>query len=79
MSVRNVVIPMVWTVICVVIDLWVCFSYIPATSLMLVSAQCKTAGHGPCQFWWGLGDWEHSLVKVPKLQCETAGHGPCLH
>ena len=44
---------------------------------MLVLAQCKTANHGPCLFWWGLG-LGHSLVKVAKLQCKTAGLGPCL-
>ena len=60
----HLVIVMVLTVI----DLW-------ATSLMLVSAQCKTAGHGPYLFQWR---GEHSLVKVAKLQCKIAGHGPCL-
>ena len=45
-----------------VIDLWAFLSYIQATSLMLVSAQCKTAGHGACLFQWV----EHSLVKAEK-------------
>ena len=51
-------------------------SYTPATSLMLVSVQCKTAGHGPLSI-LGRG-WEHSLDKITKLQCKTAGHVPCL-
>ena len=44
---------------------------------MLVSGQCKTAGHGPHLFQQGLG-WEDSLVKVAKLESKTTGHGPCL-
>ena len=42
---------------------------------MLVSVQCKTAGH--CLFQLG-GGWEHSLIKLAKLHCKTANHGPCL-
>ena len=42
--------------------------------------QCKTVGHAPCLFQFGVGKgiWEHSLVKVGKLQCIFTGHCHCL-